>query len=157
MQVKVLSHSEEETVATAQEIAMMLTGGEVFLLESDLGGGKTAFCRGLAKGLQSSDAVSSPTFVISHVYQGRLELHHYDLYRLGELGLMSEELREVLDEGTAVVAIEWPQLASGAFPPTRTLRINFQRQKTAEDDRLLVFDYPDSLEYLFNTIKERLC
>ena len=82
--------SEAETEALAAEFARTLTGGEVLFLEGDLGAGKTAFVRGLARGLGAQeDTVASPTFVIQTTYpcaDGRM-LHHADLYRLAsEIG-----------------------------------------------------------------------
>ena len=152
---ELLTHSESETEKFATEVASLLRGGEIFLLESDLGGGKTAFTRGLARGLGSSDDVSSPTFVLSHIYKGKHELHHYDFYRLGEMGLMSEELQEVLADGDAVVAIEWPHVVKASLPEERLLLIVLKRQNTAENDRLLQIYYPTTLSYLFSDSGER--
>lgn len=158
MKKEQVTHSETETVAVAEEIAKHLKGGEIFLLESDLGGGKTAFTRGLARGLGSKDEVSSPTFTLSHLYKGKCDLHHYDLYRLGEIGIMSEELREVIDEGSAIVAIEWPYLAEASLPIERLVRVSLVRQKNAEDDRSLSISCPETLSYLFTgTEEEQAC
>jgi tRNA threonylcarbamoyladenosine biosynthesis protein TsaE len=104
-----VTHSEEETSAAGERLATRLAPGAVVLLYGDLGAGKTAFVRGLARGLgASSDDVSSPTFTLMQEYRGRSTLHHVDLYRLkpeeiGDLGL-----DELLD-GKAVVAIEWAE------------------------------------------------
>ena len=78
------SHSEQETEALAQELAGQLRPGEVLALDGDLGAGKTAFTRGLARGLGFEGRVQSPTFTIVNEYEGgRLPLFHFDLYRLG--------------------------------------------------------------------------
>ena len=94
---ELVSHGEAETAEVAREIAAGFRGGEVVLLTGELGAGKTAFVRGLARGLGADpDEVASPTFVLLTAYPGRLTLHHADLYRLRgdgderELGL--EEL-----------------------------------------------------------------
>ena len=104
-----ISTSEEETEAVGQRLGATLNAGDVVLLYGDLGAGKTAFTRGLARGLGAAAGdVTSPTFTLVQEYRGRLTLYHVDLYRLDErevddLGL--EEL--VLGEG--VVAIEWAE------------------------------------------------
>ena len=106
---EVLTDSQEGTEAAGERLGASLVPGAVVLLYGDLGAGKTAFVRGLARGLGADPAeVASPTFTIVQEYPGRLTLYHVDLYRLEEkevddLGL--EEL--VLGEG--VVAIEWAE------------------------------------------------
>lgn len=104
------SHSEAETEEIAVGFARELKGGEVIFLEGDLGAGKTAFVRGLARGLGAAeDSVASPTFVIQTTYpcaSGRL-LHHADLYRLAsELGAEDVGLFELPGERD-ILAIEW--------------------------------------------------
>jgi tRNA threonylcarbamoyladenosine biosynthesis protein TsaE len=153
MRKQVITHNETETIQLGVSIANNLHGGEIFLLESDLGGGKTAFTRGLAQGLGSSDGISSPTFVLSHIYEGRLALHHYDLYRLGEMGLMSDELQEAVAGTSAVIAIEWPQLAEATLPKGRLIHVFIDRQKTGENDRAFILEYPEKLGYLFEEKK----
>lgn len=109
MTLEVLTTSEEETGSSGERLAQSLRPGDVVLLYGDLGAGKTAFVRGLARGLGAAgDDVSSPTFTLIQEYAGRVTLYHVDLYRL--------ESREVddlgLDDlvlGDGVVAIEWAE------------------------------------------------
>jgi tRNA threonylcarbamoyladenosine biosynthesis protein TsaE len=108
--VEVTTGSEEETEALAARLASGLVGGEVLLLEGELGAGKTAFVRGLARGLGArEDDVASPTFVLLTSYAGRLRLHHADLYRLrgdgdaDDIGLLD------LPGPDGVLAIEWAE------------------------------------------------
>ena len=78
-----VTRSEAETSAAGEEFAARFAPGDVVLLHGDLGAGKTAFVRGLARGLgASADDVSSPTFTLIQEYRGRLTLYHVDLYRL---------------------------------------------------------------------------
>ena len=78
-----LTHSPEETEAVGQHLADRLTPGTVIAYEGDLGAGKTAFTRGLAKGLGARERVTSPTYTIVNEYlSGRLPLFHFDMYRL---------------------------------------------------------------------------
>lgn len=131
------SNSEAETEAIAAEFARELTGGEVIFLQGDLGAGKTAFVRGLARGLGASeDAVASPTFVIHTTYpcaSGRL-LHHADLYRLAsEIGAEDVGLFELPDERD-VLAIEWAERMR-AYPWPRVTRIEITHGGENDDHR----------------------
>ena len=148
MRLTITSRSEKDTLCIGKSIGERLTGGEIILLDSDLGGGKTTLTRGLISGIGSADEVSSPTFTISQVYgSGRLEVHHYDLYRLGEMGLMSEEIREVLLLQNGVVVIEWPGLVTEDLPSDRVIHIALERQKSGEDDRRITIEYTEELAY----------
>ncbi len=115
-------------------------------LVSDLGGGKTTFVRGLARGMGSGDKVSSPTFTVSKVYKaGKLELHHFDLYRLGEAGLIEYELQDILNDPLVIMVVEWARVAEHVLPDER-LAIDIK--PTSEDQRKITFHYPPSLAYL---------
>lgn len=104
-----VTRSEAETEALAEALASRFRGGEVVLLSGDLGSGKTAFVRGLARGLGADPAeVASPTFVLLTSYRGRLLLHHADLYRLAGNGDEAELGLEELP-GSGVLAIEWAE------------------------------------------------
>jgi len=107
--VTIASSSEEETLAAGERLGRRLTAGAVVLLFGDLGAGKTAFVRGLARGLDvPADEVTSPTFTLVQEYRGRLTLHHVDLYRLEPAEVADLGLDE-LTSGDAVVAIEWAE------------------------------------------------
>jgi tRNA threonylcarbamoyladenosine biosynthesis protein TsaE len=71
-----------ETEALGVKIAEKLSGGEVIALFGGMGMGKTAFTRGLARGLGISEGVSSPTFALVHEYHGRLDVYHFDMFRV---------------------------------------------------------------------------
>lgn len=121
-----LTRSEDETEALAERVAAALRGGEVLLLSGELGAGKTAFVRGLARGLGADPLeVASPTFVLLTSYEGRLRLHHADLYRLagpgdeGELGL------EELPGPDGVLAIEWAERLA-EVPWKHVLRVRLE-------------------------------
>jgi tRNA threonylcarbamoyl adenosine modification protein YjeE len=99
--------SSEATQAVARRLGKLLHGGELIELSSDLGGGKTTFTQGLAQGLGYDGEVTSPTFTLSQIYRvsDDLELHHYDLYRLGETGVVGDELAEDLTDPHLVTVI----------------------------------------------------
>lgn len=124
-------------------------GGEVFLLASDLGGGKTTFTKGLARGLGSEDVVSSPTFTVNRVYDCRdgMKLYHFDFYRLNEGGMVAHELAEYLGDDKAVIVIEWGDVVSDSLPEKR-VTIQIERTKEGEDVRLIKAAIPNELRYL---------
>ncbi len=106
----------EETEALGEKLGRLLTGGEVLAYTGDLGAGKTAFTRGLARGLGITQRVTSPTFTIVNEYEGgRLPLFHFDLYRLGG----PEELFNIGWEDylarKGVCAVEWSENAEDAL------------------------------------------
>jgi len=100
----------EATRAFGRNLADTLRGGELILLEGPLGAGKTSLAQGLAAGLGVAGSVTSPTFALCNRLQGRLELHHYDLYRLESLErLLRIGVEDSLESG-AVTLVEWPAL-----------------------------------------------
>ena len=111
-----------------QVIGRSLKGGEVIELIGDIGAGKTTLTKGVAKGLDITEPVQSPTFTISRVYQspGGLTLAHYDFYRLGEAGIMAEEIREVTMQPQTVTVVEW---AGAVEQVARILAINEQSRR----------------------------
>jgi tRNA threonylcarbamoyladenosine biosynthesis protein TsaE len=107
------TRSEAETEALAARLGADFHGGEVVLLSGELGAGKTAFVRGLARGVGADpEDVASPTFVLLTHYPGRLVLHHVDLYRLSGRGDDQELGLEELPGGKGVLAVEWPERLS---------------------------------------------
>jgi tRNA threonylcarbamoyladenosine biosynthesis protein TsaE len=107
------TRSEAETEDLAARLGADFRGGEVVLLSGELGAGKTAFVRGLARGVGADpEEVASPTFVLLTHYRGRLILHHVDLYRLGGGGDDQELGLEELPGEQGVLAVEWPERLS---------------------------------------------
>jgi tRNA threonylcarbamoyladenosine biosynthesis protein TsaE len=116
------THGEDDTADVAAGLSAGFRGGEVILLHGELGAGKTAFVRGLARGLGcDTDAVASPTFVLLTSYRGRLTLHHADLYRLDLVGPQDELGLEQLPGTDGVLAVEWAErlIAPGWPSPIR--------------------------------------
>ena len=106
---EILTSSEQETSEAGERLGTSLQAGAVVLLYGDLGAGKTAFVRGLARGVGApDDEVTSPTFTIVQEYRGRLMLYHVDLYRLEEREVDDLGLEELV-LGDGVVAIEWAE------------------------------------------------
>jgi tRNA threonylcarbamoyladenosine biosynthesis protein TsaE len=107
---EILTASEEETVGAGEQLGASLRPGDVVLLTGQLGAGKTAFVRGLARGVGAvADDVSSPTFTLIQEYNGgRAPLHHVDLYRLQAVEVADLGLDELVSGGN-IVAIEWAE------------------------------------------------
>lgn len=131
------TNSPEETEALGEKLAQQLTPGTVIAFLGDLGAGKTAFTRGLARGLESSDRVTSPTYTIVNEYLGgKLPLFHFDMYRLGS----SDELFDIgwedyLDRG-GICAVEWSENVSDAMEDALYVTI----EKTGEDSRKITLE-----------------
>lgn len=144
-----VSSKQEDTYAIGELLGRECRGGEVFLLSSDLGGGKTSFTKGLASGLGSRDTVTSPTFMVSRVYACRdgLSLHHFDFYRLNEGGMVGYELSEVVDDPKAVTVVEWSENVTDIIPSYH-LSIYFERMATDDSARKIIIEYPEELEYI---------
>src|SRR5437763_1528885 len=138
MTYAVTTTDSEATQAVAKKLARALKGGEAIKLTSDLGGGKTTFVQGLAHGLGYDGEVTSPTFTLSRIYKlpAGPELHHYDLYRLGQSGAVGDELAEDLRDPSAITVIEWAGLVQADLPKDH-LRITFN--VTGDTQRELTF------------------
>lgn len=135
----IVTWSEEATSAAGERFAARVRPGDVVLLHGDLGAGKTAFVRGLARGLGASpDDVSSPTFTLVQEYRGRLTLYHVDLYRLKPIEVADLGLDE-LTEG-AVVAIEWAERWFDAPPGAWVVQILSE----GENQRRIVIEVPSA-------------
>ena len=122
-----ISNSAQETEALGERLAARLRPGDVIAYTGDLGAGKTAFTRGLARGLGVADRVTSPTFTIVNEYEGgRLPLFHFDLYRMDS----PEELFDIgwedyLARG-GVCAVEWSENVAEALEAD-CLRVDIRR------------------------------
>ena len=111
-----ISRNESETEKIGESLAARLQAGTVLAYRGGLGAGKTAFTRGLAKGLGCEGRVTSPTFTIVNEYEGRLPLFHFDMYRLGdEDELFDIGWEDYLNRG-GVCAVEWSEQVPGALP-----------------------------------------
>lgn len=121
-----ITHNTEETEQFAEQIAARLHPGHVIACRGGMGAGKTAFARGLARGLGLTDGVSSPTFALVHEYtMGKTPLYHFDMYRVhGFDELYSTGFFDYMEQG-GVILIEWSENVEGALPePVITLTID---------------------------------
>ena len=137
-----ITYSPAETEAVGAALGKVLSAGTVLAYEGDLGAGKTAFTRGLARGLGAADTVTSPTYTIVNEYlSGRLPLFHFDMYRLRS----SEDLFDIgwddyLDRG-GICAVEWSENVRDAMEDAICIRI----EKLSEDSRRILIEGGDML------------
>ena len=130
-----MSHSPEETEHIGEMLGKRLSGGTVLALRGGLGMGKTAFTRGLARGLGYTGRVTSPTFTIVNEYDGATPLFHFDMYRLdGEDDLFDIGWDDYLARG-GVCAVEWSERIDSALPPD-TLAVSIARGEH-DNDRII--------------------
>ena len=129
--------SEEETTAVAESFAHRLTAGDVICMYGDLGAGKTAFAKGIAKGLEIDDYITSPTFTIVNEYMGRIPFYHFDVYRISDsdemYGIGFEEY--VYSDGISL--IEWSELIEDILPQKR---YNVHINKTNEGENIRIIE-----------------
>lgn len=125
------SNSPEETETIGAQLAARLKPGDIVAFTGDLGAGKTAFVRGMARGLGIGERVTSPTFTIVNEYEGgRLPLFHFDMYRLGSPDeLFDIGWEDYLARG-GVCAVEWSENVMEAMEPD-SIRVDIRR---GEDD-----------------------
>lgn len=143
------SFSSDDTFAIGEQLGKSCKGGEVFVLTSDLGGGKTTLTKGLAKGLGCNETVSSPTFTVSRDYtcDRGLMLRHFDFYRLSEPGVVLYELSEVISEPSSVIVIEWGDIVEEVLPEHRVI-LTLSRTQTSESHRSIKIEFPERMRYL---------
>lgn len=132
-----LSHSVAETEEIGAQLAQMLKPGTVLAFTGELGMGKTAFTRGLARGLGFSGRVTSPTFTLVNEYDGRIPLFHFDLYRIAS----SDELFDIgwddyLSRG-GICAVEWSERICDVLPPN-TVFVSIARHPECDDWRSII-------------------
>jgi len=133
--VTVLGGSPEETRLLGKRVGELARPGTLLALVGDLGAGKTHFAKGVAAGLQiDPGVVTSPTFVLMNLFQGRLQLAHFDLYRLDSVDLGSLGFYDVRQDG--VVVVEWADKVDQRLLGDH-LRIDFEH--AGETSRRLMF------------------
>lgn len=140
-----ITHSPEETEKIGEKLAQKLKPGTVLAYRGDLGAGKTAFTRGLARGLGYRDSVTSPTYTIVNEYLGgRLPLFHFDMYRLAsDDDLWDIGWEDYLERG-GVCAVEWSENVPEAMAGALTVNI----EKLGDTDRKITIEGGDGYENL---------
>jgi len=148
-----ISTGSADTSRLGELLGSKLAGGEVIELRSDLGGGKTTFVKGLAKGAGSNDQVASPTFTLKRVYKTpKFQIFHYDFYRLSEPGILHEELAESIGDKRAVTVIEWSDIVKDVLPAGR-LSIEFTPTANDPDERQVSTQYSENFQGIIREIE----
>lgn len=129
--MRIQTHSETETEALGERLARCVPAGQVVALYGDLGAGKTAFVRGMARGLEIRERVSSPTFTVVNEYPGDVPLFHFDMYRLRN----ADELYEIGWEDylcrNGICVTEWSENVEDALPED-CIRVRITRLNDTE-------------------------
>jgi tRNA threonylcarbamoyladenosine biosynthesis protein TsaE len=127
--------SVDDTRSLGSALAELARPGDVVVLAGDLGTGKTALAQGFAHGLGVTEQVTSPTFILARTYEGRLRLHHLDVYRLDHLQEAEDlGLAELVDD-RGVTLIEWGDVIAPTLPPEHLeVRLAYG---AGDDDRLV--------------------
>lgn len=144
MQKTYITNSVNETETLAENFGKKLKSGDIIAYKGSMGMGKTAFTRGLAKGMNIKDDVSSPTFALVNEYNGSgLTLYHFDMYRInGFDDLYSTGFFDYMDMG-GVMAVEWSENITEALPEN-TINITFER--IDENKRKITFEGDERIE-----------
>jgi tRNA threonylcarbamoyladenosine biosynthesis protein TsaE len=137
--IEFTSKSPSDTIAIGEHIGKHAKIGDLFLLEGELGAGKTQLVKGLAKGIGVEDwqYVLSPSFTLMNLYEGRITLCHVDLYRLESGDVESLDIEEFLDKG--IVAVEWAERFPSWKDPVR-IRLGV----TGEQERTIAMEVEDA-------------
>ena len=139
-----LSHNVTETEELGRHLAGRLRPGDVVAYFGDLGAGKTAFTRGLARGLGCASRVTSPTFTIVNEYDGPVPLFHFDMYRLGDADeLFDIGWEDYLARG-GICAVEWSERVIGALPP-EAVTVTIRRCTEDDEWRRITVEGVDTL------------
>ena len=128
----VVSCGESQTLELGKKLGRLLQRPALVLLQGDLGAGKTVFARGIARGLgvDPKIPITSPTFTLMNHYQARLDLYHFDLYRLSDPDELIELGFDDYAFGSGVALVEWPEKLNN--PETPGLWVNLKR---TDDER----------------------
>lgn len=145
--------SPEETLQLGQRLAELLHAGDVVCLSGDLGAGKTLLTKGIASGLGVTEDVTSPTFTVLQVYEAKIPVYHFDLYRLEH----ADELMDIgFDEfvfGSGIAIIEWADKFSSCMPE-EYLRIEITHGTTPETRIIQVQPQGTRYESLLEELKK---
>ena len=134
------TNSDKETEAIGEQFGRTVADGTVVAMYGDLGAGKTAFVRGMARGMGIDERVSSPTFTIVNEYLGDRTLIHFDMYRLGSADeLFDIGWEDYLARG-AVCAVEWSENVEEAFYGDE---IRLTSEKTSDTSRKITIEGAD--------------
>ena len=144
---EIITTSSEQTEKLGEKLAKNLVGTEVIALFGELGAGKTAFTRGLCKGLNVINNVCSPTFAIVNEYTGKFRVYHFDMYRVRTMDdLYSTGYFDYIDTG--VLVIEWSENIESILPKN-SIKVTIKYGES-ENERMIYVEGVDSNENFGN-------
>ena len=136
--------STSQTEKLAENLSHILKKGDTIAFFGGMGMGKTAFVRGLAKGLLVRDEVSSPTFAIVNEYRGDIPIYHFDMYRVTSFDdLYTTGFFDYLDAESGIIACEWSENIENALPEN-AIKITFER--ISDDERVITIKGDERFE-----------
>ena len=140
--MEIITHSPEETEKVGEKLGQHLSPNTILAFRGDLGAGKTAFTRGLARGLGCTEQVTSPTYTIVNEYlSGKIPLFHFDMYRLADADdLWDIGWDDYLDRG-GICAVEWSENVRDALEDAISITI----EKIGEDSRRIQIEGGEKL------------
>ena len=126
--MKYTTKTTEEMIALGEKISSKLNGGDIILLQGELGAGKTTMSKGIAKGLGITDEIVSPTFTLMNVYENG-KLVHIDTYRLENAdGLLEIGVEDYLGQADTITIVEWPEKIQELIKDKKTIEISIVKQ-----------------------------
>lgn len=131
------SFCPEDTFKLGKNLGAKAKKGNIYCLKGDLGVGKTVFTKGLAEGLDIKQNITSPTFTIVNIYDGRLPLYHFDVYRINEVEEMYEIGYEEMFFGDGVCLIEWAEIIEDIIPKS-AIWINIKKDYSKNEDYRII-------------------
>ncbi len=141
MKIEAITKSDAETILLSEKLGRHAKPGDVFAVTGDLGAGKTVFAKGIARGLGIQDEITSPTFTLLEVYEGRLVFYHFDLYRIEKKDEFINLNFEEYWEANGVSVVEWADKAEGLLPLTS---ISVYIEYLSENERRITVEYPSA-------------
>ncbi|MCI8313893.1 MAG: tRNA (adenosine(37)-N6)-threonylcarbamoyltransferase complex ATPase subunit type 1 TsaE [Lachnospiraceae bacterium] len=138
------TNSPEETFEVGRKLGQTAKPGEIYMLNGDLGVGKTVFTQGVAAGLGITEHINSPTFTIVQVYEsGRLPFYHFDVYRIGDVEEMDEIGYEDYFFGNGLCIVEWAERIKELIPAeAKQITIEKNLEKGFDYRRILILQMP---------------
>lgn len=137
MKLKFTVNSIEDTMILGEKIGSRCGSGDIICLIGDLGTGKTHLTKGIAKGLNISEHITSPTFTIVNEYEGRIKLYHFDVYRVSD----PDEIEAIgFDEyifSQGVSVIEWANYIEELIPKEEALYITISKPFLQKDNNIV--------------------
>jgi len=138
--INVKTVSVEDTMNLGYRLGKALRKGDVVCIDGDLGAGKTAFTKGIARGLGITEHVTSPTFTIVNEYNAPIPLYHFDVYRIADCEEMFEIGFDEYIEGDGVVVIEWANVIKDILPKNH-IQVDIKQDADDQNVRIIVMDF----------------